>query len=135
MKCSEVRWNREVGNLNGFKPNERVVKCSWVKLERKCSVEKCSEVESSVAGWSVVKRSEGLTNRVCNIFINYIDHVKFAAYMAVSFITFFLILLVPCFYHCTYGCVFCMPLFDFVNYVFFHYYVYVFLLLNMFRSG
>jgi hypothetical protein len=23
-----------VGNLNGVKPNERVVKCSWVKFKR-----------------------------------------------------------------------------------------------------
>ena len=35
-KCSEMRCNGEVGNLNGVKPNDRVVKCSWVK---------CSEVE------------------------------------------------------------------------------------------
>ena len=30
MKCSDVRWNEAVGNLNGVKPNERVVKCSEV---------------------------------------------------------------------------------------------------------
>ena len=36
------------------------------------------------------------------------------------------------FYHCIYGCMFCMLLFYFVNYVFF--YVYVFLLLYMFCS-
>jgi hypothetical protein len=27
-----VRWNGAVGNLNGVKPNERVVKFGWVKL-------------------------------------------------------------------------------------------------------
>ena len=35
VKCSDVRWNGTVGNLNGIKPNERVVKCtcSWVKFK------------------------------------------------------------------------------------------------------
>ena len=28
-----VRRNGAVGNLNGVKPNERVVKCSWVKFK------------------------------------------------------------------------------------------------------
>jgi hypothetical protein len=33
-------------NLNGVKPNERVVECSWGSLnERKGSVDKCGEVE------------------------------------------------------------------------------------------
>ena len=27
MKCSDVRRNGVVGNLNGVKPNERVLKC------------------------------------------------------------------------------------------------------------
>ena len=32
MKYSEVKWNGAVGNLTAVKPNERVVKCSWVKF-------------------------------------------------------------------------------------------------------
>jgi len=37
-----------VGNLNGVKPNERVVKCRWGKSERG------SEVLTSVVKWSEV---------------------------------------------------------------------------------
>jgi hypothetical protein len=70
-----------------------------------------------------VEWSEGLSNRVSLIIRRYIDHMQFAAYMAVWFITFFRIILVL---FCTYGCIFCVLLFDLVNCAF--------LLLSMFCS-
>jgi len=79
MKCSDVRCKRAVGNLNGVKANERVVKCNKVYL---------GEVEMEEAKWS-----DGLGNRVA-ITGRCIDHMGFADYSAVSIITFFHTLLV-----------------------------------------
>ena len=64
-----------------------------------------------------MKWTESLWNRVLNIIRRHRDHMKFAAYMAVWFIIFFHILLVP-FCITVYMVVFCVLLFNCVSYVF-----------------
>jgi hypothetical protein len=77
-------------------------------------------VELSVAGGSIVKCSESLSNRVSNIIRRHIGHMKFSAYMDFLFITFFLVLLVLWlfFNNCIYVCAFCRLLFNFSSSVF-----------------
>ena len=72
VKCSDVRWNGAVRNLNGVKPNERVVKCSEVQLDEFYMGR--SEMSTSVAKWS-----EALRNRSSIIIRIYTGHMTFAA--------------------------------------------------------
>jgi hypothetical protein len=77
-----------------------------------------SVVEWSVVGGSVLKWSDDLSNRLSTIIWRYTDHVKFTAYIYGCFVyhilsySFGSIL-----YNSVYGFMFCMLLFNFVNYV------------------
>ena len=65
-----------------------------------------SEVSTSVVKWS-----EGLSNRVCLIVRRYVVHMRFSAYMAVRFVIFFSYFLVLfCIIICTVVCFVCFCL-------------------------
>ena len=105
-----MRRNGAVGNLNGVKPYERVVKCSWVKF--KWEEVKCRQVLSSG-----VKVLGTVVYHYSKIYRPY----KVSLLLSCSFGSIV--------FHCIYGCMFCMLLFKFVYY---YCYVYVFLF-YMFR--
>jgi hypothetical protein len=71
-----------------------------------------SEVSTSVVKWS-----DCLSNRVSNIIRKFRDQMKFAACM-VFFVYHIPLFFISIFYLCIYGSMFCMLLFNFVNYVF-----------------
>jgi hypothetical protein len=76
-------------------------------------------MERSEASTSLMKWSDGLSNRVSIIISRYIDHMKFTAYMVAFSLSHFLPYSCGSIsYNCINNCMFCMLLFNFVNYVF-----------------
>ena len=112
VKCSDVRWNGAVENLNGVKPNKKVAKCRWVKF--KWEEVEGRQVQVSGVKWSVVKISAtGCLTLLEDTLITWILLLTWLFRLSYSFMFFRFFF----FYHCIYGCLFCTLLFNFVSYV------------------
>jgi hypothetical protein len=81
------------------------VKCIWVKF-------KWVGILTIVA-----KGNEGLRNRVSIIIRIYIDHIKFAVYRVVSFISFYIYTCGSILYYCICGCLFFFFFFFFMYFM------------------
>jgi hypothetical protein len=65
----------------------------------------------------VVNWIAGLSNSVSNITRRYVDRMKFVVYMDFPLLNSFICFWFH-FYLCIYGCMFCVLVFNFVNYLF-----------------
>jgi hypothetical protein len=111
-----------------FKWGDAKVKCSWVSLnERKWGVDKCSEVEWSVFGWSAVK----FLVTGCLLLLEYIQIIWSLLLIwllplshSFTFFRYHFLSVYMCVYVYIYDCMFFMFLFNFVDYVFLLLYIF-----------